>query len=77
MLLEGGVAGGEPPRTREGRRPDRPELQGIGAGGQGLVVRDGASSASELMADWPWFRRFQRIARGHPRFGLQPRKDIV
>ena len=30
------------------------ELQGLGAGGQGLVVRDCASLASELIAEWPW-----------------------
>ena len=30
--MKGGVAG-ESPRTREGRRPDRPELQGLGARG--------------------------------------------
>ena len=33
----GGVAGAEPPHKGGPNRPDRPELQGQGAGGQGLV----------------------------------------
>ena len=32
----GGVAGAEPPHKGGPNRPDRPELQGLGAGGQGI-----------------------------------------
>ena len=66
----GGVAGAEPPPKGGPNRPDRPRLQGLGARGQGLVVRDDALRASGLIADRTWIRRCPRNGRVHPNIGM-------
>ena len=69
----GGVAGAEPPHKGGPNRPDRPEMQGLGAGGQGLVVRDGATPVSGLIADRTWLSCYPRYRKDHPNFGMHPR----
>ena len=45
--------------------------------GQWSVVRGGAFSASELDAEWLWFRCCQRYARARPYFGMHPQNQPV
>ncbi len=58
-----GALRGRSPRTREGRRPDRPEVRGP-------EVSDGTAPESELIVDCPWFICSQRYARVRPHFGM-------
>ncbi len=63
----GGALRGESPRTREGRRPDRPELQWSVISGQWSET-----TALALLGDANWLRlsRYQRCTKVHPHFGL-------
>ena len=64
-----GALRGESPRTREGRRPDRPELQWSVISGQGSEA-----TALALLGDANLLElsRYERCTRFHPQSGLHP-----
>ena len=64
----GGALRGRSHRTREGRiGPTAQKSRGQGPG-----VRGSASSASELIVDWTWFRCYPRYRKVHPHIGMHP-----